>query len=139
MLVGCSDGYLYSGGVFSGPSGLQTLFSSYPGVSFRNCSNIMANPTSSSNPPRVLLTGATGFVGGSVLTQLLGSTSPSLRSAPITCLVRGAGRAAKLKAAYGERVNLVLYSKSFSIHFPYSFPVILEPQFFHRIRAYVTQ
>ncbi|KAI1360273.1 NAD dependent epimerase/dehydratase family protein-like protein [Xylaria arbuscula] len=66
----------------------------------------MSSPTSS---PRVLLTGATGFIGGSVLTQLLGSTSPSLRSAPITCLIRGADRAAKLKATYGERVNPVLY------------------------------
>ncbi|KAJ3552697.1 hypothetical protein NPX13_g11053 [Xylaria arbuscula] len=78
----------------------------------------MSSPTSS---PRVLLTGATGFIGGSVLTQLLDSTSPSLRSAPITCLIRGADRAAKLKATYGERVNPVLYSK---IHFLPSFPSI---------------
>lgn len=62
-------------------------------------------------PPRILLTGATGFIGGSVLTQLLASTSPSLRSAPITCLLRGADRAAKLKAAYGDRVNPVVYSE----------------------------
>ncbi|KAI0871964.1 NAD dependent epimerase/dehydratase family protein-like protein [Hypoxylon argillaceum] len=61
-------------------------------------------------PPRILLTGATGFIGGSVLTQLLASTSPSLRSAPITCLLRGADRAAKLKAAYGDRVNPVVYT-----------------------------
>ncbi|KAI1354846.1 NAD dependent epimerase/dehydratase family protein-like protein [Xylaria sp. FL0043] len=69
----------------------------------------MAAPTSPPSPPRVLLTGATGFIGGSVLTQLLESTSPKLRSAPITCLVRGADRAAKLKATYGDRVNPVLY------------------------------
>ncbi|KAI1753625.1 NAD dependent epimerase/dehydratase family protein-like protein [Xylaria castorea] len=69
----------------------------------------MAATTSSSSPPRVLLTGATGFIGGSVLTQLLSSTSPSLQSAPITCLVRGAGRAASLTAAYGDRVRPVLY------------------------------
>ncbi|KAI0100739.1 NAD dependent epimerase/dehydratase family protein-like protein [Nemania sp. FL0031] len=62
------------------------------------------------SPPRILLTGVTGFIGGSVLTQLLDSTSPSLRSAPITCLLRGADRAAKLKAAYGDRVNPVLYN-----------------------------
>ncbi|TGJ75391.1 hypothetical protein E0Z10_g10998, partial [Xylaria hypoxylon] len=68
----------------------------------------MAATTSS--PPRILLTGATGFIGGSVLTQLLDSTSPSLRATPITCLVRGANRAAKLTAAYGDRVNPVLYN-----------------------------
>ncbi|RWA11511.1 hypothetical protein EKO27_g3622 [Xylaria grammica] len=67
----------------------------------------MAATTSS--PPRILLTGATGFIGGSVLTQLLDSTSPGLRATPITCLVRGADRAAKLTAAYGDRVNTVLY------------------------------
>ncbi|KAI1305665.1 NAD dependent epimerase/dehydratase family protein-like protein [Xylaria venustula] len=69
----------------------------------------MAAPTSSPCPPRILLTGATGFIGGSVLTQLLNSTSPSIRSAPITCLVRGADRAAKLTATYGDRVNPVVY------------------------------
>jgi thioester reductase-like protein len=65
--------------------------------------------SSAKSPPRILLTGATGFIGGSVLTQLLDSPSPTLRSAPITCLIRGADRAAKLKAAYGDRVNPVLY------------------------------
>ncbi|KAI0460002.1 NAD dependent epimerase/dehydratase family protein-like protein [Xylaria acuta] len=69
----------------------------------------MAATTSSPSAPRVLLTGATGFIGGSVLTQLLDSASPSLQSAPITCLVRGADRAAKLTAAYGDRVKSVLY------------------------------
>ncbi|KAI0205141.1 NAD dependent epimerase/dehydratase family protein-like protein [Astrocystis sublimbata] len=69
----------------------------------------MAPATPSSSPPRVLLTGATGFIGGSVLSQLLESTSPSLRPASITCLVRGADRAAKLTKAYGDRVKPVLY------------------------------
>ncbi|KAI3321972.1 NAD dependent epimerase/dehydratase family protein [Xylariaceae sp. AK1471] len=68
----------------------------------------MASSTLSS-PPRILLTGATGFIGGSVLTQLLNSPSSTLHSAPITCLVRGADRATKLTAAYGDRVNPVLY------------------------------
>ncbi|KAI0525434.1 NAD dependent epimerase/dehydratase family protein-like protein [Xylaria bambusicola] len=67
----------------------------------------MADP---SNQPRILLTGASGFIGGSVLTQLLNSTSPSIQSAPITCLMRGADRAAKLIATYGDRVIPVLYS-----------------------------
>ncbi|KAI0532843.1 NAD dependent epimerase/dehydratase family protein-like protein [Xylaria digitata] len=65
---------------------------------------------STSSPPRILLTGATGFIGGSVLTQLLESTSPNLQAAPITCLIRGADRAAKLTAAYGDRVRPVLYN-----------------------------
>ncbi|KAI1745990.1 NAD dependent epimerase/dehydratase family protein-like protein [Xylaria scruposa] len=69
----------------------------------------MAATTPSSSPLRVLLTGATGFIGGSVLTQLLSSASPSLLSAPITCLVRGADRAASLTAAYGDRVKPILY------------------------------
>ncbi|KAI0490502.1 NAD dependent epimerase/dehydratase family protein-like protein [Xylaria cf. heliscus] len=66
----------------------------------------MASPSS---PPRILLTGASGFIGGSVLTQLLDSASPSLRSSPITCLVRSADRADKLTAEYGDRVKPVLY------------------------------
>ncbi|KAK5631072.1 hypothetical protein RRF57_006787 [Xylaria bambusicola] len=49
------------------------------------------------------------MAGGSVLTQLLSSTSPSLQSAPITCLVRGAERAVKLTATYGDRVIPVVY------------------------------
>ncbi|KAI0399297.1 hypothetical protein F4802DRAFT_603099 [Xylaria palmicola] len=75
----------------------------------------MAASTSTSTEPRILLTGASGFIGGSVLTQLLNSSSPSLRSGPITCLVRGADRVTKLKEAYGARVNPVLYRESYLI------------------------
>ncbi|KAI0147647.1 NAD dependent epimerase/dehydratase family protein-like protein [Xylariaceae sp. FL1272] len=60
-------------------------------------------------PPRILLTGATGFIGGTVLTQLLNSTSAAIRSSPITCLVRGADRATKLRDVYGNRVSPVVY------------------------------
>ncbi|KAF3394249.1 hypothetical protein F1880_005432 [Penicillium rolfsii] len=58
---------------------------------------------------KILLTGATGFIGGSILTALLQSSAPSLQSIPITCLLRGADRAALLTSTYGERVKPVLY------------------------------
>ncbi|KAL3482038.1 hypothetical protein BJX99DRAFT_269437 [Aspergillus californicus] len=57
----------------------------------------------------ILLTGATGFIGGSVLTALLRSPALSLQSKSITCLLRGADRAALLTSTYGERVKPVLY------------------------------
>ncbi|KAF9878448.1 nad dependent epimerase dehydratase family protein [Colletotrichum karsti] len=61
--------------------------------------------------PRILLTGATGYVGGSVLHALL--SHPSLTttitpSNPITLPLRGApDRLAKLTATYGPRVHPV--------------------------------
>ena len=64
----------------------------------------------SSNPPlQILLTGATGYIGGTILTRLLNSNSPALSSATITCLVRGSDRIAALTATYGARVKPVLY------------------------------
>lgn len=57
----------------------------------------------------ILLTGCTGFIGGSILSNLLASSEPSLRDACITCLLRGADRAEKLTAVYGKRVRPVLY------------------------------
>ncbi|KAI1638202.1 NAD dependent epimerase/dehydratase family protein [Biscogniauxia mediterranea] len=64
---------------------------------------------SSSTPPQILLTGATGFIGGAVLTHLLNSSSPILSNATITCLVRGTDRVSKLRTTYGGRVRPVLY------------------------------
>jgi len=61
------------------------------------------------SPPKILLTGATGYIGGTVLHHLLQSDSESLRNASITCLVRGAARIAKLNTEYGRRVNPVLF------------------------------
>ncbi|KAI2607317.1 NAD dependent epimerase/dehydratase family protein [Hypoxylon fragiforme] len=59
--------------------------------------------------PSILLTGATGFIGGTVLHSLL--TSPTLKSLnpTITCLLRGSDRAAKLTTTYGDRVKTILY------------------------------
>lgn len=61
------------------------------------------------NHPRILLTGATGYIGGTVLTHLLNSQSRTLRDATITCLVRGEARAVTLSTAYGKRVRPVVY------------------------------
>ncbi|KAI0387468.1 NAD(P)-binding protein [Hypomontagnella monticulosa] len=64
---------------------------------------------SSADTPKILLTGATGYIGGTILDHLLKSTSPALSSATITCLLRGADRAALLTSTYGSRVRPVLY------------------------------
>lgn len=60
-----------------------------------------------STAPKILLTGATGFVGGSVLTALL--DSPSLKAHPITCLLRSSSAASTLTATYGNRIKTLLY------------------------------
>ncbi|KAL4861773.1 hypothetical protein BDV12DRAFT_207785 [Aspergillus spectabilis] len=59
---------------------------------------------------KILLTGATGYIGGSILTALLQSFDSSVQSNPITCLLRGVDRAALLTSTYGERVKPVLYN-----------------------------
>ncbi|WYZ37643.1 hypothetical protein EsH8_II_001149 [Colletotrichum jinshuiense] len=67
---------------------------------------------SSLSSPKILLTGATGYVGGSVLHQLLNhpTLSPIFADSPITVPVRGGpSRAAKLTAAYGPQVNPVTF------------------------------
>ncbi|TQN64749.1 hypothetical protein CSHISOI_10593 [Colletotrichum shisoi] len=66
--------------------------------------------TSSSLPPKILLTGATGYVGGSVLHHLLdcASLSSTFSSSPMTVPIRGGpDRAAKLTEAYGPLVKPV--------------------------------
>jgi len=65
--------------------------------------------SSTSSPLKILLTGATGFIGGSILDTLLASDAPALRSATITCLLRDAKRAEKLTSHYGDRVKLAEY------------------------------
>jgi len=61
-----------------------------------------------STAPKILLTGATGFVGGSVLTALL--NSPSLKTQQITCLLRSSSAASTLTATYGDRIQTLLYN-----------------------------
>ncbi|KAL0578590.1 hypothetical protein V5O48_003381 [Marasmius crinis-equi] len=58
---------------------------------------------------KILLLGATGYVGGSALAHLLSSEDPSIREAPISVLVRGQDRAEKLAAAYGPRITVISF------------------------------
>ncbi|XXG99274.1 hypothetical protein Hte_005611 [Hypoxylon texense] len=62
-----------------------------------------------STSPQILLTGATGYIGGTILTELLNSSSPALKDATISCLLRGSDRATKLTSTYGSRVRPILY------------------------------
>ncbi|KAF6831743.1 NAD-dependent epimerase dehydratase [Colletotrichum plurivorum] len=64
-------------------------------------------PTASS---RILLTGATGYIGGSVLDALIKSPAPSLTPVTFDVLVRRQDQADKLHEAYGDRVEPVLWS-----------------------------
>lgn len=64
---------------------------------------------SETNPARILLTGATGFIGGTVLQQLLDSSHPALATATITILIRDDSRAEAFANAFGTRVQPVVY------------------------------
>lgn len=58
---------------------------------------------------RILLTGATGYVGGTVLDRLLKRQEPSLKGLTVDLLVRNEDVAAKLRDAYGDRVNPIIW------------------------------
>jgi thioester reductase-like protein len=58
---------------------------------------------------RILLTGVTGYIGGSVLHQLLRSKHPAIKDAEIACLVRGQERVAQLQAEFGHRLEVVVF------------------------------
>ncbi|KAF2179062.1 NAD dependent epimerase/dehydratase family protein-like protein [Zopfia rhizophila CBS 207.26] len=58
---------------------------------------------------KILLTGATGYVGGTVLAQLIQSTESSLKNLTIDLLIRSDAQARKLKDAYGARVHPILW------------------------------
>lgn len=59
---------------------------------------------------KILLTGATGYVGGTVLHRLMTSTAPSVQDLKVSVLVRGEERADKLLRTYGEdRVAPILF------------------------------
>ncbi|KAK2596383.1 hypothetical protein N8I77_013275 [Diaporthe amygdali] len=62
----------------------------------------MASPS----PPKILVVGVTGYIGGTVLYYL--TRSPALaRCLPISVLVRGADRADKLKSVYGDQISTI--------------------------------
>lgn len=58
---------------------------------------------------RILLVGATGYVGGTVLCQLLTSFNFSLKDLVIHLLVRSETQAQRLREAYGGRVHTILW------------------------------
>jgi len=62
-----------------------------------------------SEKPKILLTGATGYIGGSILSHLLKSDHAGIKDITITCLVRGEDRVDKLNSTYGRRVEPVLF------------------------------
>ncbi|KAF2684221.1 NAD(P)-binding protein [Lentithecium fluviatile CBS 122367] len=59
---------------------------------------------------KILITGATGYVGGTVLSQLLASTAPSVKVLTFDLLIRDDAQAQKLKDAYGSRINTIKWS-----------------------------
>lgn len=56
---------------------------------------------------KILLIGATGYVGGTVLSQLLSSTEACFQPLKIDLLVRREHQAEKLRIAYGERIKVI--------------------------------
>lgn len=64
---------------------------------------------STQSSKKILLTGATGYIGGSTLTALINSNEPSLKNTPIGLLLRGKDRAEKFISEYGNRVKPILY------------------------------
>jgi nucleoside-diphosphate-sugar epimerase len=61
----------------------------------------------STTVPQILLTGVTGYIGGSILTSLL--DSPSLKNATIALLLRDQSRAEILTSTFGNRVKPIVY------------------------------
>ncbi|KAI9170632.1 Cytochrome P450 monooxygenase nodJ [Paramyrothecium foliicola] len=58
-------------------------------------------------PPKILLVGATGYVGGTILDRLI--NSGCLRGAPIALLIRGDDRVTKLENKYGHLINCIAF------------------------------
>ena len=65
---------------------------------------------SSGNINRILLTGATGYVGGTVLDHFIKSTDATIQGLTFDLLVRGEETAEKLRKAYGNRVNPIQWA-----------------------------
>jgi nucleoside-diphosphate-sugar epimerase len=56
---------------------------------------------------KILITGATGYVGGTVLSQLLDSTASSIKDLTFDLLIRDDAQALKLNNEYGSRINTI--------------------------------
>ena len=59
---------------------------------------------------KILLVGATGYVGGTVLSQLLASTEISLQGLTFDVLVRREHQAELLRSVYKDRINTVFWA-----------------------------
>lgn len=62
-----------------------------------------------SQQPSILVTGATGYIGGTVVNQLLSSQNPALVNSCLTLLLRGNSRADDYRKAWGDRSNPFVY------------------------------
>ncbi|KAK7423544.1 hypothetical protein QQX98_001002 [Neonectria punicea] len=58
---------------------------------------------------KVLLLGATGYVGGTVLDHLINSKEPSIKALSFDLPVRNKDTTERLRKAYGNRVNPILW------------------------------
>ena len=59
---------------------------------------------------KILLTGATGYIGGTVLDNLIKSKAASIKHLTFDLLVRSDDAAEKLRNAYGDRVKPILWT-----------------------------
>ncbi|KAJ4246555.1 hypothetical protein NW762_013496 [Fusarium torreyae] len=72
---------------------------------------------SRSSVQRILLTGATGYVGGTVLDHLVKAQDAVLKSLTIDLLVRGEDAAKKLQSAYGDRIKIIQWAGLHDVDF----------------------
>ncbi|CAA9966188.1 NAD dependent epimerase-dehydratase family protein [Pyrenophora teres f. maculata] len=59
---------------------------------------------------KILITGATGYVGGTVLAQLIACIEPSIKTLTFDLLIRDDAQASKVKEVYGSRVNTIKWA-----------------------------
>ncbi|KAM5373297.1 hypothetical protein ACJZ2D_007126 [Fusarium nematophilum] len=82
---------------------------------------------------QILLVGATGYVGGTVLSHIIQSKAPELENLTIDLLVRSQDAAAKLVEAYGDRVNPILWQgledTSFIVDVAKNYDIIINTGF----------
>jgi nucleoside-diphosphate-sugar epimerase len=59
---------------------------------------------------KILIAGATGYVGGTVIGQLVASTASSIKDLTFDLLIRDDAQGKKLQDAYGSRINTVKWA-----------------------------
>ncbi|KAK5662705.1 hypothetical protein OQA88_8621 [Cercophora sp. LCS_1] len=59
--------------------------------------------------PKILITGATGYVGGTLIAHLLASSDPTIKTLTFSLLVRSQDAATKLSETYGDRITPILW------------------------------